>query len=97
MTPTLSWAAPQAKSTWVPLAAVAVSAALLAGRRGSALDVILIGALGLLTPPLAAFAVWFGGWHSLRHSARMLTRDTPNKKLPRRGCVRRCAHATVYT
>ena len=60
---------------WLVSAAVAVSAALLAGQRGSALDVVLIGALGLLAPPLAAFAVWFGGWHSLRHSARMLTRD----------------------
>ena len=60
---------------WLVAAAVAVTAALMAGQRSTAGDIVLIGALGMLAPPLLAFAVWFGGWHSLRHLARMLTRD----------------------
>jgi Brp/Blh family beta-carotene 15,15'-monooxygenase len=59
--------------TWLLAAAVAVVAALRAGRRGVVVDVVVVGALGLLAPPLVAFAVWFGGWHSLRHCARLLT------------------------
>ena len=60
---------------WLAAAAVAVTAALLAGLRSSAVDVVLIGLLGLTAPPLVAFAVWFGGWHAVRHCARMLTRE----------------------
>lgn len=60
---------------WLAAAVVAVAAALRAGHRGAALDVVLIGALGMLAPPLVAFAAWFGGWHALRHSARLLTED----------------------
>lgn len=57
---------------WLAAAAVAVAAALRTGNRSAALDVVLIGVLGMLAPPLVAFAVWFGGWHSLRHFARLL-------------------------
>ena len=57
---------------WLAAAAVAVTAALVTRHRACALDVILIGALGLLVQPLFAFAVWFGGWHAVRHCARML-------------------------
>lgn len=60
---------------WLVAAAVAVVAALVAGHRSSALDIALIGMLGLLAPPLVAFAVWFGGWHAVRHCARLLTRE----------------------
>ena len=60
---------------WVLAAVVAVVAALRAGRPAVVVDVVLVGALGLLAPPLVAFAVWFGGWHSLRHCARLLTVD----------------------
>jgi len=60
---------------WLAAATVAVVASLVAGRTGAALDIVLIGALGMLVQPLVAFAVWFGGWHALRHSARMLTEE----------------------
>lgn len=59
--------------TWLVAACVAVIASLWSGHRAVALDIMLIGALGMMAPPLVAFAVWFGGWHALRHSARMLT------------------------
>ena len=57
---------------WLGAAIVAVTAALRAGHRSVAVDVVLIGALGALAPPLVAFAVWFGGWHALRHGGRLL-------------------------
>jgi len=58
---------------WSGAAVIAVVAALRAGHRMVALDLALMGALGALLPPLAAFAVWFGGWHAVRHTARVLT------------------------
>ncbi len=59
-------------AAWLVAAAIAVTAALRSRHGAVALDVALIGLLGLLAPPLVAFAVWFGGWHALRHAARML-------------------------
>lgn len=58
--------------TWLVAALVAVVAALRSAHPGTALDVLIPGAVGMLAPPLLAFGVWFGGWHSLRHGARML-------------------------
>lgn len=58
---------------WLLAALVAVIAALRSARLGVVLDTVILGAVGMLAPPLLAFAVWFGGWHSLRHWARMLT------------------------
>ena len=58
---------------WLLAALVAVIASLWSGHPAVALDIVLVGALGMLVPPLVAFAVWFGGWHALRHCARMLT------------------------
>ena len=58
---------------WMVAAVVAVLASLRSGHRLVAFDVALVGALGMLAPPLLAFAVWFGGWHAVRHCARMLT------------------------
>ena len=59
--------------TWLLAALLAVTASLRSGHPAVAVDTVLIGALGMLAPPLVAFAVWFGGWHALRHCARMLT------------------------
>ena len=58
---------------WLAAAVVVVIAALWSGHPWVALDIVLVGALGMLAPPLVAFAVWFGGWHAIRHCARMLT------------------------
>ena len=60
---------------WLAAAIVGTVTSLVAGRTGAALDIVLIGALGMLVQPLVAFAAWFGGWHALRHSARMLTEE----------------------
>jgi Brp/Blh family beta-carotene 15,15'-monooxygenase len=53
------------------------------------LDIVLVGVLGAVAPPLVAFAVWFGGWHALRHCARLLTVDPPSAALIALGHPRR--------
>lgn len=70
----LGWAPMHAGlvAVWLLGALVAVTASLRAAHPAVALDVLILGAFGLLAPPLLAFAVWFGGWHSLRHCARLL-------------------------
>ena len=60
---------------WLVAALVAVIGSIRSGQIWIALDIVLVGSLGMLAPPLVAFAVWFGGWHAIRHCARMLTVD----------------------
>ncbi|WP_343573469.1 Brp/Blh family beta-carotene 15,15'-dioxygenase [Mycobacterium sp.] len=71
----LGWAPMQASLVvmWLLAALIAVTASLRSVHPTVALDVLILGAVGMLAPPLLAFAVWFGGWHSLRHCARTLT------------------------
>jgi len=38
----------------------------------AALDLLLLAILSLLAPPLIAFAVYFGCWHAVRHTARLV-------------------------
>lgn len=85
---------------WGLAAVVAVVAALRAHQYRVALDVFLVGALGALAPPLVAFAVWFGGWHALRHCARLLSVDTDSAALLAQGqparAIRVLARAALW-
>ena len=40
-------------------------------REGEALDLVLLYLLAITDPPLVAFAVYFGCWHAMRHTARL--------------------------
>jgi Brp/Blh family beta-carotene 15,15'-monooxygenase len=40
-------------------------------RDGEAIDLVLLYLLAVTAPPLVAFAVYFGCWHAVRHTARL--------------------------
>jgi Brp/Blh family beta-carotene 15,15'-monooxygenase len=40
-------------------------------RDGEAIDLVLLYLLAVTAPPLIAFAVYFGCWHAMRHTARL--------------------------
>jgi Brp/Blh family beta-carotene 15,15'-monooxygenase len=44
---------------------------LIVKRHQEAIDLSLLLALSLLAPPLIAFAIYFGLWHAMRHTARV--------------------------
>jgi Brp/Blh family beta-carotene 15,15'-monooxygenase len=66
-------------AVWLLAALAATVGSLRSGHPAVAFDVVIVGAVGMLAPPLVAFAVWFGGWHALRHCGRLLTVES--------GCV----------
>ena len=62
-------------AVWVAAAGLTIVAGLRARRPGPVLDVLVLLALALLLPPLAAFGLWFGVWHGGRHLARLLAEE----------------------
>ena len=58
-------------SSAIGLLALAIVVQLVAKRERDALDLVLLGVLSIMTPPLIAFAVYFGTWHAMRHTARL--------------------------
>jgi beta-carotene 15,15'-dioxygenase len=48
-------------------------------------DLLVLGLLALLTPPLVAFAAYFGLWHAMRHTARLSAEIPAAAKLAERG------------
>ncbi len=76
---------PSARGAVAPLTAVAAAAVVLlaAGRdREAAADSALLGTLALAAPPSTAFAAYFGGWHALRHTARVVDALVADGQLP---------------
>ena len=52
-------------------ALIAIVTLFLSHRKRESLDIALLLALALIAPPLIAFAVYFGCWHAMRHTARL--------------------------
>jgi Brp/Blh family beta-carotene 15,15'-monooxygenase len=62
----------------LPAAAALALALLLEARWPEAAEVGVLGVLVLVAPPFAAFGVWFGCWHAVRHTARVVAEDPAN-------------------
>ena len=58
-----------------------------AGRRPP--ELALLAVTAVVAPPLAAFGAYFGGWHSVRHLARLLAEDPANAPELRAGRLAR--------
>jgi len=52
-------------------AIIAIVTLFLSQRKRESIDIALLLALALIAPPLIAFAVYFGCWHAMRHTARL--------------------------
>jgi Brp/Blh family beta-carotene 15,15'-monooxygenase len=79
-----SWNGMAAAGVAVPaLAAAGGLLVLLLLRRRRFLEAVELATLlllGLVVPPLAAFGVYFGAWHSVRHLARVLAEDSASTR-----------------
>jgi len=61
-------------------AVVAIVTLFVLRRKRESLDLALLLTLALIAPPLIAFAVYFGCWHAMRHTARLtLTLDSSQR------------------
>jgi len=59
------------RSVVLALFIVALVALVVTKRFRDVIDLFLLAALAVLTPPLIAFAVYFGCWHAMCHTARL--------------------------
>jgi Brp/Blh family beta-carotene 15,15'-monooxygenase len=55
----------------ITIACISIARLIVRKRYREAVDIGLLLALALLTPPLIAFALYFGCWHAMRHTARL--------------------------
>lgn len=55
----------------IAITVIALCGLVFAHRRRDAIDLAILAALAFVTPPLVAFAAYFGLWHAMRHTARL--------------------------
>ncbi len=70
-----NWAGSQVeeiRNLTLAIGLISLLALLIYRRFSMALDLILLALLALIAPPLIAFAIYFGFWHALRHTARLV-------------------------
>ena len=70
-------------------AVVAIVALFFLHRKRESLDLALLLALALVAPPLIAFAVYFGCWHAMRHTARLTLTLESSQRGYREGNLRK--------
>jgi Brp/Blh family beta-carotene 15,15'-monooxygenase len=60
------------RSSLFVLAWISITVLILVRKYGMVVDLVLLSALALVAPPLIAFASYFGLWHAVRHTARLV-------------------------
>ena len=55
----------------IAVGVISILTLMLKCRKREAIDIALLLTLSLVAPPLIAFAVYFGLWHAMRHTARL--------------------------
>jgi len=80
----IGWSGPAATALFIAcvcLNLVTTGILIVRKRPREALDLVLLLGLATLAPPLVAFAIYFGFWHALRHTARLsLELDSARKQ-----------------
>lgn len=79
----------------VTLIAASGVLSLVRGQVLAAAELVVLVVLFTTTPALAAFGVYFGGWHALRHTGRLLDVAREPGDVGWRPAVRRLARASV--
>jgi Brp/Blh family beta-carotene 15,15'-monooxygenase len=75
---------------------VAIAVMVFTKRNREALDLTLLLLLAHLAPPLIAFAVYFGCWHAMRHTARLTLSLPPSLENLNKGMLRKAfSHAVI--
>ena len=60
-----------------------------------ALDLVVLLCLAVATPPLIAFAIYFGFWHATRHTARLVSKLENSRVLAANGSVFRALRGAI--
>ncbi len=60
-----------------------------------ALDLVVLLCLAVVTPPLIAFAIYFGFWHATRHTARLVSKLENSRVLAAKGSVFRALRGAI--
>lgn len=94
-----NWAGAQVeeiRNLTLAIGLISLIALLIYRRFSMAFDLILLALLALIAPPLIAFAIYFGFWHALRHTARLVPKLPKAQADIESGNWHRAIWAVVY-